>query len=198
MDAMRLAVFLQGNRVHATGATRVVSGCAAFSWGDKPYAATLTMRYERLDQREDVWCPTTDLGSWVVELDGHMMLTGNCWARYGFAYASPKVAMDRARMLDRTRLEMRQGAPPSRGITQQSGLQAWDIPKYPGVDDDIKRVVAMGAKMTPQAVAEIGILHATENEWGDKMWTGKAIMLHQSQDGWEGVKPVQPREERSY
>jgi hypothetical protein len=26
---------------------------------------------------EDVWCPTTDFGTWVMNLDGHVMITGN-------------------------------------------------------------------------------------------------------------------------
>lgn len=29
--------------------------------------------------KQDVWCPTTGLGSWTAEYDGHVFLTGNSW-----------------------------------------------------------------------------------------------------------------------
>ena len=40
------------------------------------YAQVRALRIEE-SGREDVWCPTTDFGTWVMRLDGNVMVTGN-------------------------------------------------------------------------------------------------------------------------
>lgn len=58
-------------------------------WSDKTDRNTFTIKdrhcYTRVLQiadagEEEVWCPTTALGTWIMRQDGQIAITGNCWA----------------------------------------------------------------------------------------------------------------------
>jgi GNAT superfamily N-acetyltransferase len=80
-DAFTLAFFLQGKHVtttyHKGGAMLSLTASA------NPYVQSNNLRHEVLAP-EPAWCPRTALGTWVMEQDGQVMLTGNTWAKLGF------------------------------------------------------------------------------------------------------------------
>lgn len=72
MEAMALCAYLCGHRptINRNGERNGnVSLC-------RPDIAPIALR-RAAGRVEDVWCPTTTLGTWTMRLDGHIVLTGN-------------------------------------------------------------------------------------------------------------------------
>ena len=83
-DAMKLACALEGI---ATGVGRKVAGDSetkTFSLFRTPHRKTDFKREEC--GTEDVWCPTTGLGTWVMRQGDVITVTGNCEIRYHFVH----------------------------------------------------------------------------------------------------------------
>jgi hypothetical protein len=77
LDAIEIAVYMEGyrpaRRQNGGGTDNVSLGlCNPHSLGKR---VTITE-----GRTEDVWCPTTGLGSWTVRIDGQVLLTGNTGA----------------------------------------------------------------------------------------------------------------------
>lgn len=81
LEAFQLAFFLTGHRV--SGGVR--DGDLAWATISRPHVTSEKLRITDIGN-EPAWCPQTGLGTWVMELDGHVMLTGNTWAREGFDF----------------------------------------------------------------------------------------------------------------
>jgi hypothetical protein len=81
LDALVLCAYLCGYRptIHpndrgtmftANAANKQVLMCRPYTWGG-------SFKYESTGEFEDVWCPTTDLGTWTMRWRGQILLTGN-------------------------------------------------------------------------------------------------------------------------
>lgn len=82
-EAIKLAVYLSGSRpsVRRLSGKEQWSPCAAVCMcGPVVTAGALSIGDERT---EDVWCVTTELGTWTAERGGHIFLTGNSNAQRG-------------------------------------------------------------------------------------------------------------------
>ena len=76
LDAAIVATYMNGKRPsvhvnapHRSDISRSVHLC-------EPYAAGSRLQFG-VEQVEDVWCPTTELGTWTMRQNGRVMLTGN-------------------------------------------------------------------------------------------------------------------------
>src|SRR5882762_2676394 len=76
-DAIKLAVYLEGFKP-----SRTAHGESAGRIGmTVPYISKFQIT--KLLERQDVWCVTTELGSWTAEQDGRIFLTGNSgWSQF--------------------------------------------------------------------------------------------------------------------
>jgi len=86
LDAITLAVYLSGRRPRACPDRRTNQ---PENWADtatvranSPVVTGATLQKEAVG-RGDVWCVTTDLGSWTAREGDHVFLTGNSNARAG-------------------------------------------------------------------------------------------------------------------
>jgi hypothetical protein len=86
LDAITLAVYLSGRRprVGAVDRSDAPENWASESWvsGDNPIITGGYLTKEDVG-RGDVWCVTTELGSWTAREDDHVFLTGNSNAQAG-------------------------------------------------------------------------------------------------------------------
>ena len=82
-ELFKLAFFLRGQFPTKS------SGTAENAWSNNTDYNTFTISEPRKWCRqtkveaygeEEVWCPTTDLGTWVMRQGGQIAITGNCWA----------------------------------------------------------------------------------------------------------------------
>jgi hypothetical protein len=83
-DAMKLACALEGI---STGIGRKVgegSETRTFSLFQNPHRRTEFKREEC--ETQDVWCPTTGLGTWLMRQGDVITITGNCELRYHFVH----------------------------------------------------------------------------------------------------------------
>lgn len=86
-DAIKLAVYLNGYRpsvsavVHTHERAKNWSPMAQIGL-NKPYVSVGALTVELLEP-QDVWCVTTEIGSWTAEQEGHIFLTGNSNASWG-------------------------------------------------------------------------------------------------------------------
>lgn len=83
-DLFRLAFFLLG---HFPG--KELTTCKNNPWSDRTDGATFSLTTSRKWMKpvkieaageEEVWCPTTELGTWVMRQGELIAITGNCWA----------------------------------------------------------------------------------------------------------------------
>jgi hypothetical protein len=81
LDALVLCAYLCGYRpkthpndrgtmFKANAANKQVLMCRPYTWGG-------SFRHEPSGLVEDVWCPTTELGTWTMRWQGQILLTGN-------------------------------------------------------------------------------------------------------------------------
>jgi len=78
-DAFELAAFLSGRRVRRRyNQEREMS---FFSAIDKRHIPLTNIKKDK-SKIQDVWCPETELGTWVMRQNGHVLITGNsnAWA----------------------------------------------------------------------------------------------------------------------
>jgi len=81
-DIFELAAFLSGRNV--TRGQKNHHGITSFYVRDKRYIPLDVMRFSQ-DQEQDVWCPETEFGTWVMRQNNRILITGNS------AYASGAV-----------------------------------------------------------------------------------------------------------
>jgi hypothetical protein len=76
LDAMALSVYLEGNRPTLQKA-QITNGVSNVTIGIcNPVIRPGCLHVEE-GMIEDVWCPSTGLGTWTMRFDGHITLTGN-------------------------------------------------------------------------------------------------------------------------
>ena len=106
-DAIELAIYLSGQRPGRTKDGRN----GAFRWSIRPaspYVGGMNRRRFIEDAGvQEVWCPTTELGTWTANQDGQVFLTGNSGWRwnaqnpavpaYGIPQADPGIQDGRGR-----------------------------------------------------------------------------------------------------
>ena len=81
-DIFELAAFLSGRNV--TRGKKNQYGITSFYVRDKRYIPLDVMRFSE-DEEQDVWCPETEFGTWVMRQNNRILITGNS------AYASGAV-----------------------------------------------------------------------------------------------------------
>lgn len=83
-DAMKLACALEGIATNeGYYCNRSASDTKVFTLRHKPHKNIKEMS-RKLHSIEDVWCPTTTLGTWVMRQGDLITITGNCEIRYHF------------------------------------------------------------------------------------------------------------------
>lgn len=82
-DAMKLACALEG--IATLSGREVIKGksCKTFTLSSTPHRGTTTLT-KKMVSTEDVWCPTTGLGTWVMRQDDLITITGNCDIYYTY------------------------------------------------------------------------------------------------------------------
>lgn len=183
LEAFRLAFYLTGHRVSGGVRDRDV----AWATICRPHVTSERLRITAIGH-EPAWCPQTGLGTWVMELDGHIMLTGNTWATQGFTFADQYEA---AGVLDRLRGEVRdledaleRGR--ETGYLPPSAVQAMEA-ELVAAREILDRAKShyFGAPGYPTAyeVSQAGRLPGQSGR--DATWIGKRAMLGSD---WHGVK----------
>jgi len=178
LDAFALAFFMTGHRV-AVG-VRASKGLGWLSIS-RPHVTSERLQVTDLGAAP-AWCPQTGLGTWVMELDGHITLTGNTWARSGFDFASSQTARGVQNRLEGYLSE----------FEYNQAYASLGLRGAPDIAEQIRLGNELAARMSGRRLGdpdfptayEISQLGRWEGAGKDDMWIGKRALLGAN---WEAV-----------